>query len=330
MDDGRDYPTRKSHDSDPGSYDWLYPQDRTRGFRWILLFFFQAEDGIRDVAVTGVQTCALPISPPGPGAPPPLRCRAARAARSGGSGPPRSSACRTTHRRTAPTRGTRPRAGAARTPRVTESDTPARLAHRGAAVEWWPRRNTRRPAAPRAGPARSSSCRRPKARTRRRRPASLEVLQLLPEFLQFALHRDHRLRDRGVVGLRADRVDLAQHLLREEPELLANRPLLRERLAARGDVRAQPHQLLRDVHPVGEQGDLHCQALLVHAYARRELRHGLLQPLQLGPEPGRRPRLHAARQLRNGVEPARQIRRQGLSLARAHLQHLTRRLLDDR
>src|SRR5687768_18087475 len=27
-------------------------------------FFFQAEDGIRDVAVTGVQTCALPISRP--------------------------------------------------------------------------------------------------------------------------------------------------------------------------------------------------------------------------------------------------------------------------
>src|SRR2546429_5814664 len=27
----------------------------------IFVFFFQAEDGIRDVAVTGVQTCALPI-----------------------------------------------------------------------------------------------------------------------------------------------------------------------------------------------------------------------------------------------------------------------------
>src|SRR2546429_6494566 len=27
----------------------------------VLFFFFQAEDGIRDVAVTGVQTCALPI-----------------------------------------------------------------------------------------------------------------------------------------------------------------------------------------------------------------------------------------------------------------------------
>src|SRR2546430_3220831 len=33
------------------------------GFR-ILFFFFQAEDGIRDLTVTGVQTCALPISIP--------------------------------------------------------------------------------------------------------------------------------------------------------------------------------------------------------------------------------------------------------------------------
>src|SRR3712207_2836825 len=29
---------------------------------FILFFFFQAEDGIRDIGVTGVQTCALPIS----------------------------------------------------------------------------------------------------------------------------------------------------------------------------------------------------------------------------------------------------------------------------
>src|SRR5437016_8050834 len=28
---------------------------------WLLFFFFQAEDGIRDWSVTGVQTCALPI-----------------------------------------------------------------------------------------------------------------------------------------------------------------------------------------------------------------------------------------------------------------------------
>src|SRR5216683_5835192 len=31
-------------------------------FVHIFFFFFQAEDGIRDLIVTGVQTCALPIS----------------------------------------------------------------------------------------------------------------------------------------------------------------------------------------------------------------------------------------------------------------------------
>src|SRR5699024_12237318 len=30
-------------------------------FSFIIIFFFQAEDGIRDRNVTGVQTCALPI-----------------------------------------------------------------------------------------------------------------------------------------------------------------------------------------------------------------------------------------------------------------------------
>src|SRR5437764_11167171 len=40
-------------------------------------FFFQAEDGIRDTSVTGVQTCALPIwTPAGPG-PAPAAGRAA-------------------------------------------------------------------------------------------------------------------------------------------------------------------------------------------------------------------------------------------------------------
>src|SRR5256886_14248408 len=33
---------------------WLVP--------YLVFFFFQAEDGIRDLTVTGVQTCALPIS----------------------------------------------------------------------------------------------------------------------------------------------------------------------------------------------------------------------------------------------------------------------------
>src|SRR5256885_4951312 len=40
----------------------LNPTSRMTSMSVILCFFFQAEDGIRDYKVTGVQTCALPIS----------------------------------------------------------------------------------------------------------------------------------------------------------------------------------------------------------------------------------------------------------------------------
>src|SRR5438552_12700545 len=41
------------------SVGWIPPM---RGeYRIFMFFFFQAEDGIRDDLVTGVQTCALPI-----------------------------------------------------------------------------------------------------------------------------------------------------------------------------------------------------------------------------------------------------------------------------
>src|SRR5205807_5608884 len=40
--------------------------DRSKPAQRDLNFFFQAEDGIRDYKVTGVQTCALPICRPSP------------------------------------------------------------------------------------------------------------------------------------------------------------------------------------------------------------------------------------------------------------------------
>src|SRR5205085_7269726 len=43
---------------------YLIRSDRGGSRRVVdLVFFFQAEDGIRDLTVTGVQTCALPICP---------------------------------------------------------------------------------------------------------------------------------------------------------------------------------------------------------------------------------------------------------------------------
>src|SRR2546430_5408166 len=45
---------------------------------FFFVFFFQAEDGIRDLTVTGVQTCALPISHPEGLDPRELRERIAR------------------------------------------------------------------------------------------------------------------------------------------------------------------------------------------------------------------------------------------------------------
>src|SRR5947209_19709050 len=63
----------------------------------VLFFFFQAEDGIRDIGVTGVQTCALPISA--------RRRKRRRAVGRPGSGPSRHAPGRS---RPLPT-GSRPR-----------------------------------------------------------------------------------------------------------------------------------------------------------------------------------------------------------------------------
>src|SRR5256885_4014563 len=76
---------------------WVEPGRRCR-VRDVGFFFFQAEDGIRDYKVTGVQTCALPIS----------RVRRARRRQGDGPGrvaPPRAADLRSGSRR----HGRRPR-----------------------------------------------------------------------------------------------------------------------------------------------------------------------------------------------------------------------------
>src|SRR5256885_9096592 len=84
----------------------LVLQPTVLGF-FVLVFFVQAEDGIRDYKVTGVQTCALPISPQ----PRSALAHALRVAgrRPGRRQPPRGQA-------DALARAAAPAAGSARTP----------------------------------------------------------------------------------------------------------------------------------------------------------------------------------------------------------------------
>src|SRR5438270_5868482 len=81
---------------------------------FVFVFFFQAEDGIRDLTVTGVQTCALPISS--------KAGSQAAAARSIRSAPKKTSPPETTpaaeaiHAPAAPAAAARPPAAAGATP----------------------------------------------------------------------------------------------------------------------------------------------------------------------------------------------------------------------
>src|SRR2546429_567081 len=85
---------------------------------WVI-FFFQAEDGIRDVAVTGVQTCALPICRRDRAAP--GECERRREQRAGSG----ERSLTVQHRSRLPAPGSQRTA-----PRLSRRDTPARISDR--------------------------------------------------------------------------------------------------------------------------------------------------------------------------------------------------------
>src|SRR4029077_1838766 len=81
----------------------------------------------------------------------------------------------------------------------------------------------------------------------RGRAGLLDILDLLPHFLEFRLGRDDELRDAKSIGLRAHRVDLAVHLLQQKIELAAARfgPISQD--APVGHVTAEARDLFADV-----------------------------------------------------------------------------------
>ena len=54
------------------------------------------------------------------------------------------------------------------------------------------------------------------------RPCSFDVLNLFPDALELGFHLHHMTCDDGIVGFRADGVDLAAHFLKQEFERFAN------------------------------------------------------------------------------------------------------------
>src|SRR5699024_1608675 len=132
----------------------------TSYYRLCFFFFFQAEDGIRDRNVTGVQTCALPISWGS------CAVRAWRASRRGsprpdGAGSPARSAPPAARSRT-------PGAGRGRRPgpsRWRGRSTPGRTPSTGSRTPRRARRSARSPAATAGhGPAPAGTARRSSAR----------------------------------------------------------------------------------------------------------------------------------------------------------------------
>src|SRR5437764_1323877 len=79
--------------------------------------------------------------------------------------------------------------------------------------------------------------------------ALLDILDLLAHLLELRLGRDDEFRNPQAVGLRADRVDLAVHLLEQEIELASARLVAVAERAPVGHVSPEAGHFLADVRP---------------------------------------------------------------------------------
>src|SRR5205814_2475682 len=101
------------------------------------------------------------------------------------------------------------------------------------------------------------------------RPSSLDVLHLFAKLFQLRLQGDDLARDQTVVGLRADRVHLAVHLLRQEIESAPDRFLGLHTVVELLEMAFHPGQLLRNIRAIGEINDLLEQPFVIDARHRQ-------------------------------------------------------------
>src|SRR4051794_9593561 len=105
-------------------------------------------------------------------------------------------------------------------------------------------------------PGRLVQCERGPIATPRGLAGSLNVLDQFPDLLQLPLDLDDAPADLDVVGLRADGIGLAAHLLDDELQLAAGAVGAADHLGVLLEVGAEAGDLLGDVGALGEDGDL--------------------------------------------------------------------------
>src|SRR3972149_11089013 len=154
-------------------------------------------------------------------------------------------------------------------------------------------------------------------------PASarlLDVLDLLTETFQFTLDSNHRAGDLQGVGLGADGVGLAPHLLEEEFELPSDRAFPRHRLPELAEVAAQPCQFLGDVAALGEQRQLGREAGLVQRHLAPPFGQPRPHPPRVPPPPRPPPRQPLPQQRLPPRQPLPRVCGQPPTLFGAHPQ----------
>ena len=101
--------------------------------------------------------------------------------------------------------------------------------------------------------------------------ASLEVLELFPEFLQLALHRDDRCAMAASPALAPMVFTSRPSSCARNPSCFPTGPSAASASRAAADMGAEPHQLLGDVELVGQKRELLRQPCLVHRPAVEQL-----------------------------------------------------------
>src|SRR5919198_2808801 len=85
---------------------------------------------------------------------------------------------------------------------------------------------------------------------------SLKILNLLADLLQFGLAPDDALRDCSVIRFRAERVEFAKNLLRDEFQSASNRFFAAQMMGKLSKVTLKSRQLFRYISAIGKKRNL--------------------------------------------------------------------------